>query len=49
MSDRSPNHHRTTRRATDRATIRAIRKGTLDAGVALTCPVSVPACMRGIY
>ena len=31
MSDRSPNHHRTTRRALDRATTRAIRRGNSDA------------------
>jgi hypothetical protein len=31
MSDRSPNHHRTTRRAIDRATTRAIRRGNADA------------------
>jgi hypothetical protein len=31
MSDRSPNHHRSTRRALDRATRRAIRRGNADA------------------
>lgn len=31
MSDRSPHHHRTTRRAIDRATTRAIRRGNADA------------------
>ena len=31
MSDRSPNHHRTTRRALDRATRRATRRGNADA------------------
>jgi hypothetical protein len=31
MSDRSPNHHRTTRRAIERATRRAIRRGNTDA------------------
>lgn len=30
MSDRSPNHHRTTRRAIDRATRRAIRRGSRE-------------------
>lgn len=30
MSDRSPNHHRTTRRAIIRATRRAIRRGNAD-------------------
>ena len=30
MSDRSPDHHRTTRRAIDRATRRAIRRGNAD-------------------
>jgi hypothetical protein len=31
MSDRSRNHHRVTRRALDRATRRAIRRGNTDA------------------
>lgn len=31
MSDRSPSHHRTTRRALDRATRRAIRRGSREA------------------
>lgn len=31
MSSRSNTHHRTTRRTLERATVRAIRRGTVDA------------------